>query len=153
MIKRILILVIAITTVLLLLTMGCDEADGDLVKISIKEHQIEFDENLLEDIIEYLKEANYNNGESKIYSLNELRDFSTIQPDDEVIVYASAKIGHCVPKLNGDIYTGSSKKLDDNIGDLTFSVDLCHHTLIFSSGDVDVIDMRKDNFHYSEEDV
>ena len=149
MIKRILILVIATTTVLLLLTMGCDEADGDLVKISIKEHQIEFDENLF-----FVScTINYNNGESEIYSLNELRDFSTIQPDDEVIVYASAKIGHCVPKLNGDTYTGSSKKLDDNIGDLAFSVDLCHHTLIFSSGDVDVIDMRKDNFHFSEEDV
>ena len=63
MIKRILILVIATTTVLLLLTMGCDEADGDLVKISIKEHQIEFDENLF-----FVScTINYNNGESKIY--------------------------------------------------------------------------------------
>ena len=43
MIKRILILVIATTTVLLLLTMGCDEADG--VNTSTKKSVLlEFDE-------------------------------------------------------------------------------------------------------------
>ena len=42
MIKRILILVLAITTMLLLLTMGCDEADGD--EEPIKSLRLDYDE-------------------------------------------------------------------------------------------------------------
>ena len=46
MIKRILILVLAITTMLLLLTMGCDEADGD--EEPIKSLRLDYDEKKIE---------------------------------------------------------------------------------------------------------
>ena len=142
--RRMLIIPLVLTALLVLVTLGTDEADGESIKkIVVNGHNIEFDSDL------FSVSCRSSDGNVK-YKLNDIANNTTITSAGVLKLYASTKVGHCIPRLNGNVHSGSAVLLNGDGSSIIFSVEMCQHKIAFSAENADLVGATIDTFYLSE---
>ncbi len=128
--RRLLITSLTIVALLALMTMFTSETEGESIKrYTINEHEVVFDSNFFT--------VFYHNTEGEKCILNDMANLSVITSTDPLKLYAVTKYGYCIPKMNGNIYSGSAIVLDDHIDEVVFSVELFQYEIELSTKGTD----------------